>query len=766
MPIRFSSYLTKILLLNLLIMTIPIVFLGVVSYYKSSGLVKEKMNLGSKTILEQTQMQTEQLIKSVDSALTQFAVSELVIQSMDISFTINKYNEVKSITNEMNNLQSYETRIRRIEMVNIRENWYIAQGGIVSLDETSKRDQLKQEFSSFQNSGWSILKAEPGAVGSLRIVKKLPLLSSNPKGFLAADISLNELTRLITRKNELGSIAILNEKFQLLTPADDSIAQVIAASKAPISSAESSGQLNGFFYSSDEKYGVTYSKSTYNGWIYVSVVPTSDITAGTGVIAKITIATCTAVFILTLLISIIGSRRMYSPIGKMYKLLSKQDEHGGPSGSLNEVEHMSKQILNMVQTQSQITNQLRVQSTQLNEYFIIQLLEGTLSRQEIEEKLQSFGLAEYDQFLALTVQIDTLTGTRFESKDYDLILFAIQNMIAEVVPVERRLNPVLLNRSVVLVLANSSMRDSLDLANEGREYAKSIQEAVKLYLELDSSVGVSRVFSDLKDAPTAYHEGLEALDYRIRAGSGVVLHIEDLRTTASPTYIFPKDMENQLLEAIRLADQQKAQELVHALVTEVMLVQDYSYRECQLTLVGVLLELLKFAQQHELDISGRASSQEKPAVDQFFELKSPQEIEAFFCQELVEPLIQELETKRKRQFNSISETLKQIIHEQYHTDLTLESCASIMNFSPDYLRQVFRKHIGITFSDYLNAYRLEMAKQMLTETDMTITEVAERLGYKNPQNFIRSFRKTEGTTPGKYREEDRLHQRENKPFQK
>lgn len=48
-------------------------------------------------------------------------------------------------------------------------------------------------------------------------------------------------------------------------------------------------------------------------------------------------------------------------------------------------------------------------------------------------------------------------------------------------------------------------------------------------------------------------------------------------------------------------------------------------------------------------------------------------------------------------------------------------------------------------------YRLEMAKRWLTETEMTIREIAERLQYHNPQNFIRSFRKKEQVTPGAYR---------------
>lgn len=48
-------------------------------------------------------------------------------------------------------------------------------------------------------------------------------------------------------------------------------------------------------------------------------------------------------------------------------------------------------------------------------------------------------------------------------------------------------------------------------------------------------------------------------------------------------------------------------------------------------------------------------------------------------------------------------------------------------------------------------YRLDMAQKWLVETSMTIKEIAERLQYHKPQNFIRSFRKREHITPGEYR---------------
>ena len=56
-----------------------------------------------------------------------------------------------------------------------------------------------------------------------------------------------------------------------------------------------------------------------------------------------------------------------------------------------------------------------------------------------------------------------------------------------------------------------------------------------------------------------------------------------------------------------------------------------------------------------------------------------------------------------------------------------------------------------SFSDYIEEYKMNEAKRLLLETNMTVAEIAEELHYTNPQNFIRFFSKTTGLTPGKFR---------------
>ncbi|MNY60805.1 HTH-type transcriptional regulator YesS [compost metagenome] len=94
-----------------------------------------------------------------------------------------------------------------------------------------------------------------------------------------------------------------------------------------------------------------------------------------------------------------------------------------------------------------------------------------------------------------------------------------------------------------------------------------------------------------------------------------------------------------------------------------------------------------------------------------------------------------------------------MISREFDSELTLENCSCRINYHPHYVSRVFRQETGINFGEYLTQYRIDMAKKWLKETPMKIAEISERLQYNNSANFIRSFRKMVGMTPGQYREE-------------
>lgn len=79
------------------------------------------------------------------------------------------------------------------------------------------------------------------------------------------------------------------------------------------------------------------------------------------------------------------------------------------------------------------------------------------------------------------------------------------------------------------------------------------------------------------------------------------------------------------------------------------------------------------------------------------------------------------------------------------------SAAEKVGCHPSYIWRVMKNTKDMTFTDYVAGQKLEMAKRMLVETDLSVAEIAERLSYSNAQNFIRLFKKHMDITPGQYR---------------
>jgi two-component system response regulator YesN len=81
--------------------------------------------------------------------------------------------------------------------------------------------------------------------------------------------------------------------------------------------------------------------------------------------------------------------------------------------------------------------------------------------------------------------------------------------------------------------------------------------------------------------------------------------------------------------------------------------------------------------------------------------------------------------------------------------------AEAISLSPTYLSTLFKKEIGIGFSEYLISCRMEEAKKLLKTSDLSVNLIAEEVGYSDAKYFSKTFGKVVGLKPSEYR---RLYQ--------
>lgn len=91
------------------------------------------------------------------------------------------------------------------------------------------------------------------------------------------------------------------------------------------------------------------------------------------------------------------------------------------------------------------------------------------------------------------------------------------------------------------------------------------------------------------------------------------------------------------------------------------------------------------------------------------------------------------------------------IERHFEADLSLDVLAQKVSVSKYHLSREFKKYMGVPPIKYLIAVRLEKAKELLRETEMTITEISEKVGFSDFNNFTNHFKKNVGMTPRSYR---------------
>ncbi len=96
-------------------------------------------------------------------------------------------------------------------------------------------------------------------------------------------------------------------------------------------------------------------------------------------------------------------------------------------------------------------------------------------------------------------------------------------------------------------------------------------------------------------------------------------------------------------------------------------------------------------------------------------------------------------------------TILQYVTTHYAETLSVAEAAGVCQCSPSHFMRWFRQMTGQSFTEHLNACRLNAAAEALRSTDDTVLAVAERTGFKNLSYFNRAFKARFGLTPREYR---------------
>lgn len=95
--------------------------------------------------------------------------------------------------------------------------------------------------------------------------------------------------------------------------------------------------------------------------------------------------------------------------------------------------------------------------------------------------------------------------------------------------------------------------------------------------------------------------------------------------------------------------------------------------------------------------------------------------------------------------------IKEYLDQNFTSPITLDSLSETVYISKHYLSHLFKEQTGVSPIKYLTSKRMEKACELLSETELPVSEVSKAVGYENPLYFSQVFKRIYGISPVKYR---------------
>ncbi|MGG6313276.1 response regulator [Paenibacillus macerans] len=402
----------------------------------------------------------------------------------------------------------------------------------------------------------------------------------------------------------------------------------------------------------------------------------------------------------------------------------------------------------------------------LQSLFLSSLVSRRLREGEICEKCQHYDLdLRGDSYMVSVIRIDS-AGIRRDrdaggngepgigslslkdTNDKQLQLFAVLNIADEIVqrhPGDRAF----IHHDEVVLLSIGPSGGGEEGSERTLHLLEEIRFSVERFLKLTVTIGAGPVVSQLSEVVGSYDEAIKALDYRVILGGNKVIWIEDVETRQFVPLTIDELKEKELIRCLKVGSDQELENLMEELFAA-LAESKVSYQDFQVYLLEILTSVIKVAKDIHVDLD-KLFGEGSGFLGQFAKFAHADEAKAWFM-DICMKLKYFIASDRQSSYNKLVDEAKEYIAAHYRdNDISITKVCQQLHISAGYFSNIFKKETKTTFVNYLMGVRMEAAQDLLTTTDLKAFEIAERVGFADPNYFSFCFRKKFGISPKEYR---------------
>lgn len=767
----------KVFLTLMLVMIIPTIVLSVLNYNISARNLEKEVNRSNLDTLRQTRVAVDNILKSTENIAVQIARNKEVLTFFERRLDISSYDNIEMIKRTIDVIDTIMEGNEHIGNISICSsiNSAVISSGMQSFQslDSQEMDKKMKLYNDNKTGLWlepSQRENSDAAEGVVRYMKFIHSHFRQPLGYVSIHLKNNEFVELINeiyiRKN--GYIIVSNEKGDIVMNGKRSIPGL--SEFKPASSIIDNFEGYEKISMGSKKLLVSYTTSKYNKWKYIAIVPVNELGSTVYAYSNNLLIIFLLYALLSVFLSLAISKGFYNPIMSTYNILhgagqdmnllrkmeSRKDEFGKINREINNIIRRlgDEMLLKNAYENENVTlrKELDLNISQLRNFFLYKLFYGDSSNiRDILDQASFLEIPADSIYIVVIAEFDkNFDAIVYSLKDdqqsalKDGILSLLENSFSNGIKPVRAFyeGKEKMGRILAVLNYNAPIRDDYDELI--RSSCKTFQQIIFSKFKLTVAIAIGTACEGLENIRKSYSEALHVLKYKFILGSNIILSKKDVDEA-----LLNKPRQNyykkQLINSLNSRNAEEIKNILENFKNSVSYTPDYIFY-CK-DIINFLIEYLKeinYTQQNDIgELSGVLENLEN-TFDNIDEVISW--LHAFMMR-----LLNHLNGEEGMHFNKLINQAVSIVEKNYHRDLSLSDVAEKLSISESYLSRLFKDKLQKNFKQFLTERKIEKAKELLVNTELTIREISSSVGYNSHKQFCLMFKSVEGITAYEYR---------------
>jgi two-component system, response regulator YesN len=575
-------------------------------------------------------------------------------------------------------------------------------------------------------------------------IQSMPLeFVTKPSGIIVTLINKQEIEKLLKNVNvgDAGLVFIMDSKERIISS--------VGGRECCIKPQEINTkhyENNNISIFNENGMMVSFITSPYNKWKYVSVVPESYVMKKVDYIKNISISITAVILIVGIFIASFLSYKSTKPVKDLVDL-TKEFIGGDRNVAANEYDYIQNTLVHLIENNKSIHQQLEKQLPLLQAVFIRRLLNGEFYDEEEVNNYAANIKVDFrgKNFIVLIVRIvgyeDSVS--KEELKELDILRMLLKNELTDYIATKCYSYDLDENKVANLVVLES------DLDSECMEIVENISQHIYEKIgNINSNstllFAVGNIHKHILSTSISFYEARKALDYAENTVGKRIVWYKAI-PKESENYCYPLELELRLINLIRAGEFEETEKLV-----EIIYKENFEMRKlsCEMAkqllneMKGTIIKVGEYLEEGEYIKKKLEKIDRAKNIEDTFKIIN--EVYNNICS-----LVKEKKSNSKAKFTQ--KVTEYIACNYMKEELNLAMVALEFEVSEAYMYQFFKKHVGNTFSNYLEELRMKYACELLNEEDLNIKDIAKMVGYNNDHSFRRAFKRINGTAPTDYR---------------